>query len=56
MLEIVALIACLSDSPRCDIVRTYSSMEACQSAKTYIEHTAPIEWAPLHCEAKKPDA
>jgi hypothetical protein len=52
MLDVFALVACLTVAPKCAIVHTFSDVEACEEAKSYLEHAAPNNWAPLHCERK----
>lgn len=47
---IIALVACLSGEPKCGIVRTYETLEACETGKAFLQQNAPIPWAPLHCE------
>jgi hypothetical protein len=51
MLDVFALVACLTVAPgKCAIVHMFSNVQACEGAKTYLEHAAPNNWAPLHCE------
>lgn len=48
----IALMACLSDQPKCAIVRTFNTTEACEMAKSFLQQS-PIDWAPLHCEQRR---
>lgn len=47
MLDLIALVACLTSEPRCAILKTYPTMEACQAV---LAQMGSIPWAPLHCE------
>jgi hypothetical protein len=51
VLELVALVACLSNEPmKCGVVKTFADMAACEAAK---DKLPPIPWAPLHCEIQQ---
>jgi hypothetical protein len=35
MLEVIALVACLSDEPKCGVVRTFEDLSSCEEARVF---------------------
>lgn len=49
MLEAIALVACLSNEPKCSTLTKYQTIESCQTVLDKINEMGTIPWARLHC-------